>query len=210
MQTVEIERYLHSLPPLQARYLLAIQTGTALWAPASKPQWDAFLSPAFETLYGGAAGGGKSELILGLAATQHKSVLCLRRTYPELEDSLIARSDVLYSGHGQYNGSKYIWRMANGARIRFGHLDTEKSVKEYQSAAFDLIAFDELTQFTRLQYEYMLSRARSTTPGQRVRVLSCTNPGGEGNDWVMERWAPWASTLRKARRQRTKAGACAL
>lgn len=160
------------------------------WAPQAGPQTEAYNSEAFETLYGGAAGGGKSDLLLGLALLRHHSVLLLRRTYLQLEDSLIKRSKEFYRGL-RYNGSQYVWRGDSGQHIRFGHLERDDSVYEYQSAQFDMIGFDELTQFTRPQYEYMLSRARTTRGGQRVRIVACTNPGGEGNDWVMERWAPW-------------------
>lgn len=190
VQQSEIERYLHSLAPWQVHYLQAVQAGRVRWAPQSKPQWAAFLSPAFELLYGGAAGGGKSDLLLGLALYGHRSVLLLRRTFPDLERSLIERSRQLCRGVGRYNASQHVWR-SRGQRIEFGHCDRDSDVYQYQSAAYDLIGFDELTQFTRFQYEYLLSRARTTVPGQRVRVVACTNPGGEGNDWVMERWAPW-------------------
>jgi hypothetical protein len=155
----------------------------------------AFESEAFETLYGGAAGGGKSDLLLGLAMREHQSAILFRRTYPELEDSLILRSRELYFGKGKYNESKHVWQMNDKRRIRFAHLEREESVKNYQGAGFDLIAFDELTQFTKLQYEYMISRARTTRKKQRVRIAAATNPGGEGNDWVMERWAPWLDEL---------------
>lgn len=60
-----------------------------------------------------------------------------------------------------------------------------------QSAQYDFIGFDELTQFTKHQYIYMVSRLRSVIRGQRVRIVACTNPGNEGNDWVMERFAAW-------------------
>lgn len=164
---------------------------TTLWTPNPGRQTEAFVSPAFELLYGGAAGGGKSDLILGLAIREHRHSLLLRRTYPELEDSLILRSNEILQGYGQYNAAKHVWRLPSGGRIRFGHLEHEKHVHRYQSAAFDLIAFDEVTQFTRFQYEYLLSRVRTTRSDQRCRVVAATNPGGEGNDWVMERWAAW-------------------
>lgn len=131
-----------------------------------------------------------SDLLLGLARLAHRSALLLRRTYPELEDSLIVRSRQFYGDERYYNASLHVWRLP-GHRVRFGHLERDNDVHQYQSAQFDLIGFDELTQFTRTQYEYLLSRARSTIRAQRVRVVACTNPGGEGNDWVMERWAAW-------------------
>lgn len=161
------------------------------WTPLPM-QRKAIETPADETLYGGAAGGGKSDLLLGLSILDHTKVLLLRRTFPELERSLIQRSIEIYGDKEYYNGTKHRWSFPRtGQIIEFSHLQREKDVHSYQSAAYDLIGFDEITQFTQFQYEYMVSRARSTLPGQRVRIIGCTNPGGEGNGWVMEKWAPW-------------------
>ncbi len=180
--------------PLLLAGLLAQQVKTArekIFKPLPGPQQQAFESRAFEILYGGAAGSGKSFLLLGKARLQHQSVLLLRRTFGQLEDTLILKSKEIYGAPNCYNSSKHVWEFPDGGRIRFGHLEHEDDVYQYQSAEFDLIGFDELTQFTKLQYEYLLSRARTTLKGQKVQVISCTNPGGEGNDWVVERWAPW-------------------
>jgi len=126
-----------------------------------------------------------------LARTEHTRSLLLRRTYTELEDSLISRSLEFYGEKRHYNQSKHIWHLPDGKEVRFRHLQHEKDVEDHKSAQYDLIGFDELTGFTQFQYIYLLSRARTTRPGQRVRVVAGTNPGGEGNDWVMERWAAW-------------------
>lgn len=149
-------------------------------------------SEAFELLFGGAAGPGKTYLLTWLARFGgHRQALLLRRTYPMLEDSLILESRRLYGDPRFYNSSKHVWSWKNGQRIRFGHCDRDDSVFNYQSAEFDLIGFDEGTQFSRFQYLYLLSRLRTTRAGQRVRVIVCTNPGGEGHRWIRERWAAW-------------------
>ena len=166
-----------------------------VWSPLPRQQ-QAIDTAAYETLYGGAAGGGKSDLLLGLARSRHRSSLLLRRTFPELEDSLVLRSKEIYGDNNHYNTSKHVWTWEGRirditCRVRFSHLEDESSVLLHRSAAYDLIGFDEVTEFSKSQYEYMFSRARSVKPGQRVRVMACTNPGGLGNDCVMERWGPW-------------------
>lgn len=188
------QNLLANLPSLVLAGMLAQQVKeerARIWKPMAGPQSEALNSPAFETLFGGAAGGGKSIMLLGLARLQHRSSLLLRRTFAQLEDTLILKSKQIYGNPDYYNVAKHVWELPEAKRIRFGHLEHEDDVYQYQSAEFDLIGFDELTQFTQFQYEYLLSRARTTVKGQRVRIVACTNPGGEGNDWVVRRWAPW-------------------
>lgn len=165
------------------------------WKANSQPQTKFLAYGGFEALYGGAAGGGKSEaLLLGaLRDIGHPTyrALLLRRTFPELERSLIDRAYQYYptAGGKPRNGGKE-WIFPSGAEIAFGHLEHEKSVHAHQSAEYQFLGFDELTSFTEKQYRYMLSRLRSSR-GLRVRVRAATNPGGEGHEWVVRRFAPW-------------------
>lgn len=174
------------------------EADSAVWNadPDNKPQCEAYATEAFETLYGGAAGGGKSDLLLGLARTKHQRSLLLRRTFPDLERSLITRSLEFFGDAKLYNASKHVWNIG-ARRVEFGHMENvgtpnaPKDEAQYASAPYDLIAWDQLEQFPRYAYEFMFSRARSTVKGQRVRVVASANPVGEGVAWITERWAAW-------------------
>jgi phage terminase large subunit len=148
---------------------------------------------ADEILYGGAAGGGKSEALLhdalknAMKYSQCK-IIMFRRTFPELERSLILRSREVYPAKlGKYNESKKRWTFINGSIIEFAYLDKESDVYNYQGAEYDFIYFDELTHFTETQYTYLLSRLRGTAPIHR-QVKSASNPGGVGHVWVRARF----------------------
>lgn len=185
---------------------VAARSGTTAapeaWAPNAGPQ-ELFLSlSCFEALYGGAAGGGKSDALLAAAARpvversgygRGYTALLLRRTFPELELSLLRRSHELYPRlGGRWNEQKKHWRFSNGEHVVFGHVEHEKEVTRYQGAAFQFIGLDELTTFTEYQYLYLFSRCRSAQ-GVPCRIRGATNPGGIGHTWVRARWLAWVS-----------------
>lgn len=159
----------------------------------TKKQNEFMKSEADETLFGGSAGGGKSygQLIdaLRYALQYPKSKqLILRRTFPELEKSLI-RSHLEFYPHSiyTYNSSTHTGKFINGSIIDFSYCDNEKDVYKYQSAEYDVIRFDELTHFTEEMYVYLLSRIRGANNYPKM-AKSSTNPGGIGHTWVKERF----------------------
>ncbi len=154
------------------------------------------LSSSLEVLYGGAAGGGKTDALL-MGALQFAdipgfSALLLRRTYPDLTkaDSLIPRSHEWLRGKGpSWNETKKQWTFPSGATIEFGHLQRSNDVYNYHSATYQYIGFDELTSFEEFQYRYMFSRVRKLEAMDvPLRVRAGSNPGGVGHSWVHRRF----------------------
>lgn len=154
------------------------------------------LLPCLEALYGGAGGGGKSVALL-MAALQYAdtsdySALIIRKTFADLSlpGALIdVASSWLANSGVKWNETEKTWRFPSGATLTFGYLDSPKDKFRYQSAAFQYIAFDELTQFPELDYTFMFSRLRrlkdSSLP---LRMRGASNPGNIGHDWVKTRF----------------------
>lgn len=149
-----------------------------------------------EALYGGAAGGGKTSSLL-MAALQYVhvpdySALILRRTYKDLAmtDAVMDRSKTWLAGtQARWSELEKRWRFPSGATIKFGHLDHDNDLDQYQGAAFHFIGFDEVTQFTERQYKYLLSRNRRGANSQiPLRIRATGNPGGRGHQWVFDRF----------------------
>ncbi len=148
---------------------------------------------ADEVLFGGAAGGGKSygqlvDALLFALKYPCSHQLVLRRTFPELEHSLIMNSLQIYPASVcSYHVSSRKWNFRNGSVIEFGYCQAESDVLRYQGAEYDVVRFDELTHFTESQYTYLLSRVRGTN-GYPKQIKSSTNPGGVGHTWVKSRF----------------------
>ena len=146
-----------------------------------------------EVLFGGAAGGGKSygqliDAMLFALRYPGSRQLLLRRTYPELERSLVRVARSLYPTEiFTYRTAEHSGRFKNGSILDFGYCAAESDVYQYQSAEYDVVRFDELTHFTEYQYLYLISRIRGANPFPK-QIKSSTNPGGIGHSWVKERF----------------------
>lgn len=153
-----------------------------IWKP--QPRQEVFMRrPEYECLFGGAAGGGKSDALVIEALRQvgipHYKGLILRKTYPQLAE-LIDKSLTYYPRafpQAKYNASSHTWRFPSGAKVIFGSMQHTKDRINYQGQAYDYIAFDELTHFTYEEYVYLFSRNRPNGPGTRVYIRATANPG---------------------------------
>lgn len=163
------------------------------WVP--QPRQAMFMSRfEDEALFGGAAGGGKSDALVAEALRQidkpYYKGLILRKTFPQLAE-LIDKTYNLYpmiDPRARYNETKHTWTFSSGAKIVFGSLNAEREKFKYQGQAYDFIGFDELTHFQKSEYDYLISRNRPNGPGMLCYVRATANPGGVGHGWVKERF----------------------
>lgn len=157
------------------------------------PQLQALLSPAEELFYGGAAGGGKTDLILGAALTLHLKSIIFRREYPQFK-GIFLRVEELLQGEkfGKFNRSNNTVRMMAGRYVEFAAMQYLWDWRRFQGQPHDLLAFDEITHFLEEQYRKMIPWNRTDLPSQRCRVICTGNPPeDEDGAWVVNYWAPW-------------------
>lgn len=178
------------------------------WAPQPGPQLDAIhASWCEELLYGGAAGGGKTDFLLGdylqdvgefAAAWQG---IMFRRSMPELEE-MIGRAMEVFPGTGAaWKEGRKRWEWSNGAKLRMRFLENDRDATRYQGGAYTWIGWDELGQHpTPFGYKYLRGRLRSAHPVARKRIRGTANPGGVGHHWLKAKFvtpAPLGGVLLK-------------
>lgn len=167
-----------------------------LWQPT--PKQSEFLSaPEDEVLYGGAAGGGKSDALLvdalGLQqlaiSNPNYRALILRQTFPQLR-KLLDRAAQLYPrvspGAEFYDRPWTEWRFPGGAKIIFASCDRDSDVHNFQGHEFQWIGIDELGHYlSSYVWEYLTSRLRTSDPTLKCYMRATTNPGPK---WIQDRW----------------------
>lgn len=163
------------------------------------PKQELFLSlDCHEAMFGGAAGGGKSDALL-MAFLQHVDRpdyrgLILRRRKVDLVrgDAILNRAKrwwLPYSRTGiRWSEKEWCFHFPSGATCEFGHVKNENDVLNYQGGAWNFIGFDELTQFTPSQYLYFFSRNRNEVSGVPLRIRASANPGGVSHAFVRDRF----------------------
>lgn len=160
-----------------------------IWQAQEGPQADAIqMTWAPELFFGGAAGGGKSDFLLGdflqdVARYQGAwQGIIFRRTYPELEE-LQARSREIYPQTGAaWSEARRTWTWANGATLKMRYLERDQDATRYLGHQYTWIGWDELTQWPSLYaYRYLRARLRSAHDVRHKRIRAAGNPGGPGH-----------------------------
>ena len=164
--------------------------------PQVGPQ-EAFLASSADiVIYGGAAGSGKSwgvllEPLRHVVGNTNFAAVFFRRNLTQIKNpgGLWDESLKLYPlCGGQPVSHVSEWRWPKGGKVKFGHLEYDATVLDWQGAQIPLIVFDELTHFTQAQFFYMLSRNRSMC-GVRPYVRATCNP--DSDSWVAEFISWW-------------------
>ena len=163
-----------------------------------------------EALYGGAAGGGKSDALI-MDALQYWDVpgyaaLIVRRTFPDLaQPGAImdrAKSWLIPAGI-QWHEGQHVFTFPSGARLKFGYLNTPNDRYGYQSAEFQYVGIDEATQFEEGDYTYLMTRVRRPADLDGSAALArvplrgrlASNPGNIGHEWVKQRFIPYVDEV---------------
>lgn len=165
------------------------------WRPLEGPQTMAYESMADIVGFGGAAGGGKTDLACGKALTKHRKAMVLRRVGTELT-GIEDRLEELIGDRKGYNGQKKIWRTkrpdGQPLQIEFASLPNAGDERGYQGRPHDFLVFDEAANFLESQVRFLLGWLRTVIPGQHCQALLCFNPptSAEGR-WIVDFFAPW-------------------
>lgn len=167
----------------------------APWYPQTGPQSVAYISEADELFFGGSAGGGKSDLLIGLGMTAHINTLILRSEATQLKDFKIRAQQLMrgndrWQGIGPHGG---MLRTACGRILEFsGCEDFSAANKKYRGRAHDLKGFDELPTIPKDVFTFVKGWTRTVVEGQRSRVVGAGNPPSKAEEeWVLDYWKPW-------------------
>jgi hypothetical protein len=193
----EIVEQLRGLPETSAKHqeligFVADSENVTPWVPNPGPQSEAYACAADLLLYGGQGGGGKSDILLGLAFTAHRRSLLLRRQYTDLT-AITERAIEINRTRAGFNGaSPPKLRTGDGRLIEFGATAKPGDEQHWQGQPHDLIGLDEAVQFLEAQVRFLLGWNRSTDAAQRCRAVLASNPPvtAEGR-WIVGMFRPW-------------------
>jgi len=169
------------------------RVGSPIWAPAPEntPQQMALESEADETLFGGSAGCGKSDLLLGLGLTQQKKGIVFRKQKLDAS-ALIERAGEICGDYGTWAAKDRAYVTQDGRKLEFGHVSRPGDEQAQQGKAKDYYGFDELAHFNEHEYVFITTWLRSADPNQRCRIVSASNPPLTAQGfWMIKRWGPW-------------------
>lgn len=162
------------------------------WQPDPGPQTAAYYSPADVIGFGGAAGGGKSDLLIGLSSTQHHKSIIFRREYHQIRDIIARAKEITANYRVGFNGTSGMMTLPEGKTLEFGAMKDPDDWENYKGRPHDFKGYDEVTEFLEKQVRSTMGWLRTVREGQRTRVVMTFNPPtNAAGMWVIRFFAPW-------------------
>lgn len=162
------------------------------WKPHPGPQTIFQHCPAYETMFGGTKGPGKTDSLLREGLRQIKKpnyrAIIFRRTYPNLREVIDRSFKYFPAAGGKYNAQEHRWHFPSGAKYAFGHVNHEADKYTYQGHEYHFLGFDQVEEFTESQYLFLMAQNRTSDPTIRCYIRATANPGGVGHGWVKKRF----------------------
>jgi hypothetical protein len=185
----DLSRYLTEAERKELDTLVALDLRQYRWRPLPGPQTMAYESKADVIGFGGAAGGGKTDLAIGLALTRHTRSQVFRREGPQLKGITDRIKELV--DNNLVTGIPPVYH--DGERqIEFNSMPNLGDETKFQGRPKDLLVIDEAANFLEQQVRFVKGWVRTTKPGQRTLTLMTFNPptNAEGR-WVIGFFAPW-------------------
>lgn len=191
---LQAQRYIQKrsldLSPLRSRLDRGRAQAVAdVWSPLPGPQLAAIESEADIVGFGGQAGGGKTDLLIGCSLGHRRSMI-FRREYTQLE-AIIERSRELLTGKGRFNETKHRWSLPDRT-LRLGACQRPGDEFRFQGWERSFVGIDEAAHFTERQVLTLMAWLRTADPGERTRAVLVFNPPTTVDGlWLLRWFAPW-------------------
>ena len=165
-----------------------------VWRPQRGPQKALVDCPFPEVFFGGARGGGKTDGVLGKWALDEArygvnfNAMGFRRTSVSFEDAIERAKQIYIPLGAKYRENPSRFRMPNGGRISFAHLESVDDAQEYQGRNVSHAWVEEVGQYPSPAPIDRLFGVLRSAGGVPVQLILTGNPGGAGQHWVAERY----------------------
>lgn len=162
---------------------------TPIWTPLPGPQSAARASSADVLFYGGAGGGGKTDLAAGLSLTEHLDSLIIRQEIKQTRSVAKRMGEIVGTMTPYRQDQDFRW---GGRSVEFGGLRNPGDEETWRGRPHDLLIVDEAPTMREYQVKFIMAWVRTTTPGQRCRIVLTGNPPRTAEGfWITEMFAPW-------------------
>ena len=110
--------------------------------------------------------------------------MLLRRTLPELRANHILPLQRELAGYAAWSGAERAFRFPNGSRLVMGYCDSDSDCAQYQGQEYEVIGFEEATNFEPDWLTFIATCLRTTRTDFAPRIYYTCNPGGPGHAYI--------------------------